>query len=159
MDSQAWQEIFYDPEQSCQLESGQDNASRSRKLFYRMMWTYNAEPKVITQYWRKAFVSNVNDYARVTFDIKLRCQAEKGFNLKPDQAQMVSYDHPESFRYTGGNVILELKCYTAAVPLWMIDLIQTFDLSRSSFSKYRFGMTDLSRMWKYHQAARQSIFE
>ena len=34
------------------------------------------------------------------------------------------------------NVILELKCYTSYVPLWMIDCIRKFQLHRRGFSKY-----------------------
>ena len=34
------------------------------------------------------------------------------------------------------SVILELKCYATQVPLWMLDMIRCFNLTRRSFSKY-----------------------
>ena len=41
---------------------------------------------------------------------------------------------------SGTNVILELKCYTSFVPLWMIDLVREFQLRRRGFSKYMTGL-------------------
>ena len=39
--------------------------------------------------------------------------------------------------FDGGSfAVLELKCYTAFVPLWMVDLVRAFNLQRTSFSKY-----------------------
>ncbi|MCG8552007.1 MAG: polyphosphate polymerase domain-containing protein, partial [Desulfobacterales bacterium] len=104
-------------------------------LFIRLLCSYQAAPKVLTHYRRKAFISEVDDYARVTFDIKLRCQSEEQFNLIPDETQMRAYDNETIFD-PDCCVILELKCYSTQVPLWMLDLIRCFDLKQRAFSKY-----------------------
>lgn len=105
------------------------------ELFVRLASSYGASPKVLSSYRRKALVSDVDDYARVTFDRELQCQGEEQYNLIPDTRRMTAYDNSTVFD-AQCNIILELKCYTAAVPLWMIDMIRYFDLRKSSFSKY-----------------------
>ena len=105
------------------------------ELFIRLLCSYQAAPKVLTHYRRKAFISDVDDYARVTFDINLRCQSEEQFNLIPNETQMNAYDNETVFD-PHCCVILELKCYSTQVPLWMLDLIRYFDLKQGCFSKY-----------------------
>jgi len=105
--------------------------------FLRTALIYNAEPKVHIQYRRFAWVSEVDDYARVTFDIDIKCKEEHGYLL--DTADLFNYDGAPVL-LPEGNVVLELKCYSSQVPLWMIDLIRTFQLNRTSFSKYMTGM-------------------
>ncbi|HSW60832.1 MAG TPA: polyphosphate polymerase domain-containing protein [bacterium] len=112
--------------------------AENMNLFQRLAVTYNVEPKVFTQYSRKAWISNTDDYARVTFDIDLKCMEADSVILKPDMSKMVQYDYETIFQ-PGCNTILELKCYTSNVPSWIIDLIYKFNLKRSSFSKYSNG--------------------
>lgn len=104
-------------------------------LFTRLLHAFQAEPKILTCYRRKAFVSDVDEYARVTFDVDLQYHREERFNLAPDENRLVCYDNAAVFD-PGCAVILELKCYASQVPFWMLDLIRYFDLSRSGFSKY-----------------------
>lgn len=129
---------------------------RNIRLFQRLMHTYNAEPKVLTQYRRKAYVSECEDYARVTFDIELKYMAENTFNLIPDKDRMLSYDIPTNFD-PGCNVVLELKCYTSQVPLWMIDCIRIFGLRRRSFSKYVNGIKEVLNLYKYDTGAKVPV--
>lgn len=103
--------------------------------FLFMKMTYNVEPVILTQYRRKAYISEVDDYARVTFDRDLRYQEQLEWCVKPNERLLCHYDHPESFESMGENVILELKC-EKKIPLWMIDLIQKFELMSGSFSKF-----------------------
>jgi hypothetical protein len=110
-------------------------------LFYRLLQSYNASPKVFTQYRRKAYVSDIDDYARATFDINLKSCKQEEFKLSPGAHRMSNYDNELHFP-PGANVILELKCYTASVPLWMIDLIKKFNLERQRFSKYVSSLTE-----------------
>jgi SPX domain protein involved in polyphosphate accumulation len=105
------------------------------KTFYGLTVKYNASPKILTQYRRKAYISSVDDYARITFDKNLRYQYEWDYNVKPDDDLMVPYDNENLFSEPYHNVILEIKC-TKKVPMWIIDLIRDFQLVRSSFSKY-----------------------
>ena len=73
-------------------------------LFVRLACSYRASPKVLTCCRRKAWVSDVDDYGRNTFDRELRCQTEKQWNLIPDPRHMCAYDDstvfdPECFRH------------------------------------------------------------
>jgi len=135
--------VVHDPQWPTAIESSlhalegfqSEKDALNADLFIRLLCSYQAAPKVLTHYRRKAFISDVDDYARVTFDINLRCQSEEQFNLIPDEAQMSAYDNETVFD-PDCCVILELKCYSTQVPLWMLDLIRYFDLKQGGFSKY-----------------------
>jgi len=127
-------------------------------FFIRLLCSYQATPKVLTHYRRKAFISNVDDYARVTFDMNLRCQAEEQFNLTPDEAQMSAYDNETVFD-PDCCVILELKCYSTQVPLWMLDLIRYFDLKQGSFSKYATSINQVFGSFQYDMGDRMPVLQ
>ncbi|MFC1584605.1 VTC domain-containing protein [Fibrobacterota bacterium] len=133
-----WYELF-GPHQYDPGPVSDEKELRNRNLFKRLVYSYNAGPKVLTQYRRKAYVSDCEEYARLTFDINLRYMAEERYNLCPVEDRMVSCDHEVNFT-PHCNVILELKSYTSHVPLWMMDLIRAFDLQSRGFSKYAAGM-------------------
>lgn len=144
-------------EQGCNgvpADGTDDNAA----LFLTMAGVYQAEPKVLSQYRRKAYVSDVDDYARVTFDRDLRCQPAQGYCLLPDENAMVPLDHERLFD-AGCSMVLELKCYTTRVPLWMVDLIRNFDLRRRSFSKYMTGVFNVSHRYRHDPGLRTAILE
>lgn len=103
--------------------------------FLLMKMSYNVEPLILTQYRRKAYISRIDDYARVTFDRDLRYQEQLEWGVRPDETKLSHYDHPDSFEAPGQSVILELKC-EKKIPLWMIDLIKKFELVAASFSKF-----------------------
>lgn len=128
-----WQQDFVGPEG---LFSGDLSGVKNDNYdhFQRLATLYNVEPKVFTQYKRKAYMSLVDDYARVTFDNDLRCEPSELFNLDPSKYELTHYDNSTLFP-EGADTILELKC-TTKVPLWMIDLIKYFNLSRTRFSKF-----------------------
>lgn len=109
-------------------------------LFMRM--TYNVEPAILTQYRRKAYLSLVDDYARVTFDRDLRFQEMRRWCLRSEEKNLCHYDNPDFFEEPGCNVILELKC-EKKIPLWMVDLVRRFELRTSSFSKFANSMSTL----------------
>lgn len=103
--------------------------------FLNMVETYNAKPQILTQYRRKAYLSLIDNYARVTFDRDLRFQIQDNYNLTPNSQKMTHYDFPEIFGDACHNVILELKC-ERKIPIWFIDLIKTFELVKINFSKF-----------------------
>lgn len=112
--------------------------SKSRAFFEQFLFLMHkdgARPVILTQYRRKAYLSEIDTYARVTFDRDLRYQIEDGYNVTPDEAKMTSYDLEEIYPHPDECVVLELKC-EKRIPLWMKQLIQRFDLSRRGFSKY-----------------------
>lgn len=151
-----WFLPFIHPELKSQFQPKNPTEAKNRELFFRLAQSYNAEPKVLTQYCRKAYVSQVDDYARLTFDIDLRYMPERRFSLIPQEAEMVSCD-PEVIFDPGCSVILELKCYTSHVPMWMLDLIKYFNLRRRSFSKYMTGIYEVFNLYRYDNATRMAM--
>lgn len=149
-----WPEVLQNS--SHHLESFKnEKEALNAELFIRLASSYQAAPKILTHYRRKAYISEVDDYARVTFDMNLRYQPEERFNLIPDNDLMNFYDNSTIFD-PECSVILELKCYSTQVPLWMVDLIRYFDLQRGSFSKYLQSITQLFESFQYDQGDRVS---
>lgn len=136
--------------------SDNEKELRNLRYFQYLMQAYNAEPKVLTQYLRKAYFSECEDYARVTFDIELKYMPETSFNVTPDINRMRSCDFATNYD-PDTSVILELKCYTSHVPLWMIDLIRVFELHRRSFSKYVTGIREVFGLHGYADMSRQPL--
>lgn len=118
------------------------------QLFRSRMLTYNAHPWVQTRYLRKAFISHCDEYARVTFDRCMEYAPRDFLNPVPVGSEMIPSDE-ECLFDPGTNVVLELKCYTAYVPSWMIDLIRSFGLNRRGFSKYSAGLLPLLKRQGY----------
>jgi SPX domain protein involved in polyphosphate accumulation len=104
-------------------------------LFRRTAGAYNAHPVVFTQYKRKAYAGDTEEYARVTFDKKLRYAERRDYRVSCGNEELQPTDIQDCFD-DGCSVVLELKCYTSFVPLWMVDLVRTFNLKRRGFSKY-----------------------
>ena len=140
VNDQKWYKIFEDPgyvsPENCRMP-----VTRDRALFERLLLTYNAGPQIFTQYLRKVWVSNVDAYARVTFDMALKYKEQTGYEFDPE-GELLPCD-PETVFDQGCSVILELKCYAAYVPVWMMDMVRYFNLKRGSFSKYATGMLTL----------------
>lgn len=150
-----WQDIFkYKLVEDISDETISDDADYYRH-FLRLAYVHNAEPKVFTQYRRKAYASVVDDYARVTFDRDLRYERRDFYDMSPMENELSHYDNPTNY-YDENNIILELKC-TTQVPLWFIDLIKTFDLTRTSFSKYVTGVQETLQDNQFHTHDRVSI--
>jgi SPX domain protein involved in polyphosphate accumulation len=119
------------------------------EFFLRYAQLYNVRPQVLTQYRRRAFLSNVEDYVRITFDVDLKCKEETEFNLWPNEREMICYDSSAIFHDGLSNeslAILELKC-ESRVPLWFLDLIRVFELERGSFSKYGNSLERSTRLY------------
>lgn len=119
-------------------------ADKNAVDFLEKCETFRLEPVVLTQYRRMAFLSVHDHYARVTFDRDLRLMEEHDYNVVPREELMSHYDHADTFEdpNTGKNVILELKC-ERKIPLWMVELIQRFQLVHHRFSKYQTSVMDL----------------
>jgi hypothetical protein len=117
------------------VEGPDDANRRNMELFLQTRHRYNAQPAVIIQYKRKAYISDCDDYARVTFDRNIRYMQQNDYDPLPVESNMTPCDVQTCFD-PGTCVILELKCYTTYVPLWMIDCVRAFELRRRGFSKY-----------------------
>lgn len=105
------------------------------EMFYRTAFKYNAQPAVLVQYRRLAFFSNIDEYARVTFDRDLHYMPQNIISPIPNNQLMCPCEPPSNSDFSS-YVILELKCYTSYVPLWMVDFTRAFNLRKVGFSKY-----------------------
>src|SRR5947207_5819190 len=86
----------------------------------------NADGRVIVYYEREAWVTPSDDNVRLTFDRQLAGARYTGVYVPPRGV----WHHPRMPR-----ALLELKLGNR-FPLWMRELVRTFDLYRPSFAKY-----------------------
>lgn len=112
-----------------------DRDRRNLEEFIRRMRTWGAEPTCVVRYSREAFVSEVDDYGRVTFDWQLCGRPAEGWHVPMHEPGWTPVDGGIRFGMPFSGVVLELKC-TTAVPLWMSDLVRRFGLMRTGFSKF-----------------------
>ena len=103
--------------------------------FIRRMRTWGAEPTCVVRYAREAFVSEVDDYGRVTFDYELCGRHTTSWHVPMNEPGWTPVDSGLRFAMPFSGVVLELKC-TTAVPLWMSDIVHRFGLIRTGFSKF-----------------------
>ncbi|MDA8793099.1 polyphosphate polymerase domain-containing protein [Bacteriovoracaceae bacterium] len=124
--------------------------------FFAKAHAYRARPVAFTQYRRKALFSTIDDYARITFDKQLRYCERDTYDFS--RKGLKYYDNANYFDpYT--SVILELKCETK-VPMWFLDIIRRFNLSRSSFSKFVFAIGEImeTKLPNLSFDARESLY-
>ena len=152
-----WHHILEKPGAKTLRDSDIEGPRNHLDLFLRLAQTYQAEPKVLLQYKRRAYVSQVDDYARVTFDTDLKYRPPTGYRPCVEGAGLIPCDHAAVFD-PGCSVILELKCYASQVPLWMVDLIRGFDLLRRRFSKYVTAVREVFQQHKPGSLGRQHAF-
>ena len=86
-----------------------------------------------------AYESQIDRYARVTFDRNIRVRPTAGWDLFPDEAGWCRFDEYWRVGLPTHPVVLELKCETAAIPEWMTEVIRSNELTQTSFSKYSTG--------------------
>ena len=98
-----------------------------------------AMPKLSVRYEREAYESQIDAYARVTFDRKIRIRPTLDWDLFPDDHGWCRFDDHWRLSLPTAPVVLELKCETAAIPEWLTDLIHRNQLEQTSFSKYSIG--------------------
>ncbi len=99
--------------------------------FCRLMLDLQARPKAHVAYQREAWVSTQDNSVRVTMDREVCVARQFGAGLE------LAQDNP--VRPFGTGVILELK-FTGRFPNWFRELVQRFDLERTSAAKYGDGV-------------------
>ena len=160
---------FVTHESAAGLSSILCKESISRNLFTHLANAYAIEPKIFTCYRRRAFSSQIDDYARVTFDMDLRYRPQDAtysnapYSLSPG-SDCINYDIESVFGdepHYRANVVLELKSAIGTVPLWMIELIRRFELKQVGFSKYQSAslVAHIDNGSHYMDADRQSVNE
>ena len=103
--------------------------------FVALYHTHHFQPCVVVRYEREAWVSTVDEYARVTFDQHVRCQRMDTLSLDCEDDRWRAADDGVLMKTPTSLTVLELK-FTSHVPSWLISLVKRFDLTRRSFSKY-----------------------
>ncbi len=117
--------------------------ARSADEFAALALRHGAEPSLRVRYLREAWVSDVDDYARITFDRCIEAQRASTWALEAGHDRWIAFDDHWRPDQRGATVVLEIKCH-CTVPAWITELIQRHRLRRTSFSKYSIGI-DLSR--------------
>ncbi len=98
-----------------------------------------AQPTLHVRYDREAYSSEVDTYARVTFDRGIRAQRTRDWALDAGRDGWLSFDDYRRPDQRDRTVVLELKCQSL-VPWWITNLIRTHALKQQSFSKYGIGI-------------------
>ncbi|MGZ3711238.1 MAG: VTC domain-containing protein [Bdellovibrionota bacterium] len=133
-------DLFHNPSS---ITSFDPYADKNMRDFLEKSETFGLEPQILTQYRRRAWLSRHDEYARVTIDRDLRYMEEHSYNVIPDESRMTHYDHNETFEdyNTSRYAILELKC-ERKIPLWMVQIVRTFETTWDPFSKFYTGMME-----------------
>lgn len=107
--------------------------------FARVVGASGAEPTLTVRYDREAYESEIDAYARVTFDRSIEVQPSRDWTLGSN-IDWCAFDDRWIQSQGCQPVVLELKCETHTVPFWLTDLVRSEDLVRTSFSKYSIGI-------------------
>ncbi len=101
------------------------------------------QPVLRMRYEREAWFSEVDEYARVTFDRRITCRPWSRWDLGGGTGPGLALDGAAELQGVARAVVLELKC-TADVPRWMTALVGRLGLVRGGYSKY---CTGVERLW------------
>jgi len=107
------------------IEQGSEAAGEIEYLFS----VYSLVPKVNVTYLRRAYFGVYEGDLRITFDTGLKC-SKAG---REDEAKYMLYP---------GLAVMEVKA-DDRVPVWMISLIQRYNLEQGRMSKYCMGVEAL----------------
>jgi hypothetical protein len=107
--------------------------------FARLMSTAVAGPTLLIRYEREAWVSDLDEYARITFDRRIVAQRVRDWDLSGDPERWCAFDDHWDEVHAEPPVVLEIKCHSS-VPHWVGDLIRGHDLRQQNFSKYSIGI-------------------
>ncbi len=121
------------------LASVKPGARKPVEAFVRNALLYHLEPAILVEYDREAFMSDIDEYARLTIDRGVRCQTVNGWALEADPKGWRRIDSAVRTQTVDPRAVLELKFQTRP-PRWMVDLVRRLDLIRLSFSKYCYGI-------------------
>jgi len=127
-----------------QLLSKETRHIAAIERFSLLQQQLRGRPKIHNCYLREAWVSRYDNSVRVTFDRHVR--------IEPWFAPKAATQLTRAVQVFPEFVILELK-FTTRFPNWFQDLAQTFNLMRSSASKYAEGILALGES-RFHDGDR-----
>ncbi len=111
----------------CDLIKDDDHNVRALSNFCELCAKIDARPAAYTSYLREGYEPTSNNIVRVTFDRQIRAAPFSGAFGITDLEKWAQVDV--------GGVVLELK-FTDRFPHWMQELVETFELTRTSVPKY-----------------------
>jgi len=111
--------------------------------FVSRMHRHNLSPVVLVDYRREAWMSRIDEYARVSIDTEIRCQGVRSLTLEGDPRRWRPIDHTLLTFTPFSACVVELK-FADYAPYWMMQLTQQLDLLRHAFSKYCYSMLSLA---------------
>ncbi len=100
---------------------------RYREFENHLQLLGTAAPRMLVAYDRLAFASTLDDYVRVTFDSKMRCQRIDRLDLEGS---------PRRWHYVDDSFFLMEVKFADTAPRWLADLISRYHLRARGFSKY-----------------------
>ena len=119
------------------------DASPELGAFLFQMVRHDLRPVMLVQYRREAWMSRVEDYARVSIDSRVETQATRRTSLDAARGAWRGIDHALMTWTPASSCIVELK-WADSAPRWILALVQSMGLLRASFSKYCYGMQSLA---------------
>jgi hypothetical protein len=147
-----WPELFY----SAKPGPNKPVIKKQLDTFDDLIYWYGAQPTLHVRYFREPYVTELEEYGRITFDRRLCCRPTNGsIELAYHEHDMLYYDDPITSKNDDSPVILEIKVETL-IPVWAIELIHKFNLTQRAFSKYCYG---IDSVLGYFDNGRVSIFD
>jgi hypothetical protein len=129
-----WATLIADPKASIPASvGGKDRAAVER--FLSMARGQHMRPFTLVRYEREPYFSTIDDYARVTFDTRIRAQPTDRASFDAPPRSWRALDDAVMQRAGDSMIVLELK-FTTQVPLWLVRIVERLGLFRRSFSKY-----------------------
>ncbi|MFA6034787.1 MAG: polyphosphate polymerase domain-containing protein [Myxococcota bacterium] len=112
-----------------------------RDSFEGAVLRYGAAPVVHVRYVREPYVSEIENYCRITFDRYLSYRLTGGsYELtSPDRFRLYDDAVTASLNDEDSLVLLEIKTETD-VPFWVMHMVQCFELQQRGFSKYCYSI-------------------
>jgi len=133
-----WRDVLSGNESA--LASLPPNVRASALKFLAPYHRHHIRPVLLVEYEREAYISEIDSYARLTFDRKIAVQGQDKLELDAVPTRWRAIDHRVQTRTEEPVCVLELK-FERRPPRWMVAFVQRLDLIRYSFSKYCYGVT------------------
>lgn len=107
--------------------------------FRRIVWQLGATPKLLVRYIRESYLGAAEDYLRITFDRTLEYQPTASWTDFGRSGTWFAMDSAEAQGEPSSFIVMEIKTLDQ-VPLWIIHLVETFDLGQTGHCKYSTGV-------------------
>jgi hypothetical protein len=135
------------------LDQETPQGRRVAEEFGQRVLSTAASPKLLVRYDRVAYSSDVDHYARVTFDRNIQFQQAEQWNLEGRHGIWSDLQRHLIEEAPNPLVIMEIKTI-ASIPRWLINVVHRHGLRRTSVSKYSVGVY-LTYRFRYLSSGRE----